>query len=247
MRIPFILLSALIASGCVRLPEFETRTGVTPKSIIDVIECELIASRSSFAKLKTEKWTAVADLYLQVDEQATLSPTFAHTDVVSASLTRALDWGLKFDTQAQRVYTETVEFAIEKLRDPGGGCAKLAKGISLNGDLGLAEVIGNAFGSLDGPSDDGKDFRTDAKKGGSFGTTIQFVIIKNLNGGPTWTLSHFKGPGKLFSTQRTDTHKVSISFARGQGEKAAAAARESNYRLQQQTLPTSILNTIQNR
>ena len=115
MRAYFVAgLVCLLVSGCVTDPSFETLSGVTPKTIVDVIECELIearqkirdANKNSKDKIKRptlDEWTAVADLTLQVDEEASLAPAFTHTDVVSKSLTRVFDWGVKFDAQATRI------------------------------------------------------------------------------------------------------------------------------------------------
>lgn len=237
-------------------PQFETLSGVTPKTIVDVIECELIAAREKLRAANSrvtdkrkrpllDEWTAVADLTLQVDEDATLAPAFSHADVVSKSLTRAFDWGVKFNTQATRVYTETVTFKIAELTR----CQRPATRVSLNGNLGLDEVIGMAFGTIDEddvgighPGDPGQKTTRRArapypgfsergyvlrkkgrgskeergKKENAFSTSIEFVVVKSLGpAGPTWSLSNFRGPGKLFSVERGDAHKLRISFARG--------------------------------
>ena len=157
MRAYFVAgLACLLVAGCVTTPQFETLSGVTPKTIVDVIECELIearqkirdANKNTVDKKKRptlDEWTAVADLTLQVDEEASLAPAFTHTDVVSKSLTRVFDWGVKFNTQATRIYTETVTFKIADLKT----CRRPPTKLSLNGNLGLQEVIDMAFGAID--------------------------------------------------------------------------------------------------
>jgi hypothetical protein len=250
------LCLAVLISGCVTTPEFDRLSGVTPRSVIDVIECELIDARRKFPRLqfkkykdrKPEFWVAVAELALQVDEQATLTPSFTHTNVVSSSLTRVFDWGVKVDTQSQRLYNETVAFAIPALGDDP--CKEKRRGFSLNGNLGLGEVIAMAFDSIEEEGDRGIGLSTEGKNKSAFGTTVQFVVIKNINGvGPTWTLSHFKGPGKLFAMQRNDTHKLTISFAQdpnGNIQRAYDKANESNYKLLQQGINLN-LNLLQQR
>jgi hypothetical protein len=272
-RVLLIVCASFATSACATTPHFEKVTGVTPKSIIDVIQCEIIAAKKKRERVASENramarsksismleasrpimgvmgpprarqttslrnFYAVADLTLQVDEQMTLAPSFTHTDVVSKSFTRIFDWGVRLDTQSHRVYTETVQFKIDELTDDKNLCPQRKIGLSLNGNLGIEEVVDMAFGSID-PDDQGVDWATpdpsDAgnregskskagaggsgkSKGGSskaaFGTSIEFNIVGAVTAtGPTWSLVSFKGPGKLLSTQRNDTHKVTISFA----------------------------------
>jgi hypothetical protein len=281
MRTHLSLVCLLLVSGCVSTPEFDKMTGVTPKTIIDTIECELIAARNKLEARRRRNpslqslcdYVAVAELSLQVDEQMALAPAFSHTDVVSKSLTRAFDWGLKFNTQAQRSFSQSVTFNIAKLKlDKAHRCDRPPGGVSLNGNLGIEEVIEMGFAAVDptdvgvdrpGESDDagkpipamgcptgldtsgpvydyygGRKKRSsggEGKKENVFGTQIEFVLLRNMNStGPTWTLQHFRGPGKLFSAERSDTHSVTIGFARAvkKGKVdpagAAAAAKQQN-------------------
>jgi hypothetical protein len=255
MRAAAILSASFVLAGCVTTPSFDRVTGVTPRTVVDVIQCELATTKKNLAEratpIRLDKWTAVAELTLQVDEQATLTPAFSHTSLASRMLT--IDWGLKLDTQSTRIYNEKVTFTIRNLNTDS--CSALRRGITLNGNLGLQEVVEMAFLSVD-PSDVGtsgpfsaapvpqgpskpeaspqalreRGFAASRQPGyaisrakgkgsgkseGAFGTSIEFVITKGIGpAGPTWTLEHFKGPGnKLFMTQRSDTHKVTISFS----------------------------------
>ena len=259
MRALLSLAITLSVAGCVSIPPFDNVSGVTPKTIVDTIECELISVRNKIEAARRRNpsmqslcgYVAVADLSLQVDEQMVLAPSFSHTNVVSSSLTRVFDWGVKLDTQAQRTFSQSVTFDIAKLDlDKGRRCDRPQGGVSLNGNLGLEEVVEMAFATIDPndvgikPPDDspsvgcplsmnvaqpekwvyrgsakGSGDEKDGKKKNAFGTQIEFVILKNLNSvGPTFTLQSFKGPGKLFSTQRSDTHSVTIGFARAKNE-----------------------------
>jgi len=58
--------------------------------------------------------------------------------------------------------------------------------------------------------------------------------------GPTFTLVNFKGPGKLFGTQRADTHKVTISFGRTKQD-----AMIQNLLINNETLPSSLSRKLQ--
>jgi hypothetical protein len=288
MRRLLAIFVVLITSGCATTPHFDQISGVTPKTIVDVIECEIIAARKKYRVQSDRQWArfwagrqtakypirdlrgfhAVAELNLQVDEQLTLAPSFTHTDVVSKSLTRIFDWGVKFDTQSQRVYSESVVFDIGRMADDKPSCRDRLPGVSLNGTLGIEEVVDMAFGSID-PDDQaigfpeaengggrltpftpksGKGGKSGAKKGGAsksgskgsakgaFGTSLEFSIVAAITPtGPTWSLVSFKGPGKLFSTQRVDTHKVTISFA-----PTAEGAVLQNFLMTNSALPTMI-------
>ena len=272
-RVMLILCASLVTSGCATMPNFERITGVTPKTIVDVIECEIIAAkRKNTIKVAREqsliragklprtypirdlkKYVAVAELTLQVDEQATLVPSFTHTDIISKSFTRAFDWGVKLDSQSHRVYSETVNFSILAMSDDKNSCEQRRVGISLNGKLGIEEVVDMAFGSID-PDDQGIDLPTGSpdssdsssgRKGGgsksAFGTSLEFDLLGGITAsGPTFTLVHFKGPGRFFATQRSDTHKVTISFGR-----TATEAKLQNLLINSETLPSSISRKLQ--
>ncbi len=335
-----IVLGCVLISGCVTTPQFEKISGVTPKSVVDVIACELIETRDRICrdirkqgklrsgtrdpcddrddgkKLKDVRtkdgkplanlaeWIAVADLTLTVDEQAALAPAFAHADVVSKSLTRAFDWGVKYSTEAQRSYTELITFKIKSLTKREGGCDEPPTRILLNGNLGLGEVVELAFGSIDsydtgigfsgaedtasrtkqrdrgsvdrrkhpaktlyraerdgggraGQRNGGKASERDGgggKKEGPFGTSIEFVVTKSLNAtGPTWTLAHFKGPGKLFTGESQNTHKLRISFGKEKPDtrdRSGTAAAEDeakgvNYRLLFESLGSKVFKQSQ--
>jgi hypothetical protein len=259
---------ALLISGCVSLPEFDTSRGVTPKSVVAVIECELIRVRNKIDaenKLKRDTgeaknkaledlhgWIAVAELALQVDEQAVLTPSLSHVGAATKSFASVFDWGAKLDTQSQRIYNQTVTFNVTDLRER---CTSetIGTGVALHGSLGLDEVLHMAFESAnakgislgrqeDGDDDDAGDrgsgsgggkkkVKKKKKPGGrsqsAFGTTIEFAVVKAIGpGGPTWTLSNFKGTGKLLTVQRSDVHRVQISFARD--EEAAKRFNESS-------------------
>ncbi len=271
-----IVLGALGVGGCVTTPEFDAVSGVTPATIADVVKCELIWAREDHPQLsgqpgeKSPPWLAVADLTLQVDESATLTPAFTHTDVVSKAVSHVFGWGIKFDTQAQRIYTQSITFKIDKLKDPTHRCDNrelvAGTGFSLNGRLGLSEVVGMAFASSKYvPAEGGglgglenkalKLASAKAASGGEsknkyFGQALEFVVTKNLNGvGPTWILTFFRGPGGFFKVERGDTHKLSISFAPyspGAPDRGENIATYGNSTLLQQN-SASRLNQIQQK
>src|SRR5215813_13879195 len=169
-----LLFASLMTAGCATTPSFDKLSGVTPKTIVDVVECEIIAAKKKNAiKVARDlnlirmgrlprtypirdlrKFVAVAELTLQVDAQATLIPSFTQTDIISKTFTRAFDYGVKVDSQSHRVYSETVNFSIAAMSDDKNSCEQRRVGLSLNGKLGIEEVIDMAFGSID-PEDQG--------------------------------------------------------------------------------------------
>jgi len=61
---------------------------------------------------------------------------------------------------------------------------------------------------------------------GVFGGYVNFVVTKSVNGGPTWTLTSFTGPGSnLGSFSEVNTDKLTFAFARG--DKAGTPFRVS--------------------
>lgn len=295
----YVSIGTLLVGGCVNTPRLENIARVTPQTVVDVVECELINARDNITRRNKqnhacydergnnvceslEGYVAVAELSLQVDEQLALTPSFTHTDVVSKSLTRAFDWGLKFDSQASRTYTQSITFKISELgrKKVGNGYVKIPSpcvvpptNVSLNGKLGLEEVAQLAFNAVDN-----KDYgvyagdvgdqavaptkqppmyppptvqsdeqyraaRRRAAGGGgkdkaktAFGTSVEFVLILGVGAtGPTFTLEHFKGPGKLLTTQRTDTHSVTVGFA-----KSEVRAGVQNILTNQSKLPSTL-------
>jgi len=274
-----ILFLSFITAGCATTPSFDKITGVTPKTIVDTLECEIIAAKKKNAITvardlnlirmgrlpKThpirdlKDYVAVAELTLQVDAQATLVPSFTQTDIISKTFTRAFDYGVKLDSQSHRVYSETINFSVAAMSDAKNSCEHRRAGISLNGTLGVEEVVNMAFGSIDpedqgidlpeGAVDSGSSGRTGGSKG-AFGTSLEFDLVGAITAsGPTFTFVHFKGPGKLFATQRSDAHKITISFASikkgGGAVRAMDNARIQNLLINNETLPAAISRKLQ--
>jgi hypothetical protein len=224
---------SVLSSGCVTIPEFDKLSGITPVTIVEVVRCELYWAYQDHKELQGyPPWYAVADLTLQIDETTSLTPSFTHTDMVSRSLSRMFNWGVKLDTSAKRIYTQSVTFDIREIgidennrnrkrcadRDSIGGV-----GFALNGRLGLSEIVSMAFEAARYVA--GKDrfephkyaaLAEKEKGSGSkyFGQSLEFVVTKNINKvGPTWVLTFFKGPGGFLTMERGDTNKLLISFS----------------------------------
>jgi hypothetical protein len=191
--------------------------GVTPKEVAQAIDCELASAlpiwkAAKKAKLVDGHLVAVADLTLQVDEQATLTPSFTHTAIASATFSRLFSWGMKLDNQSNRTYNETIVYDLDPDKDARPCKVSDTARYPIASDLGLAEVLKRGLDTDTTHSDLPHSDKADKSKT-VFGQTVNFVLTMNIgNIGPTWTLTHFKGPGPMFLAQRTDTHKVIISF-----------------------------------
>jgi hypothetical protein len=87
----------------------------------------------------------------------------------------------------------------------------------LEGSLGIKELIYMGFSSLD-PDDHGATAYGVGTGSSSSPTaitgTIEFSVLKNVSAlGVSWSLRYFKGPGGMLGANRTDQHKITISFA----------------------------------
>jgi hypothetical protein len=151
----------------------------------------------------------VADLYLQVDDNVGLSPSLTYiAPLVEAGTQWTIGASGNLKRSRQRVYNESLRLNLAKL--DGRTCNKVVVDYDLTGDLGIEETLIIASQSFD-PKEDRVQFADKE----AVGQTLQFVITKNIAGGPTWTLTHFVGAGPLAGAERVDTHKLIVSFAPG--------------------------------
>jgi hypothetical protein len=190
------VMTILVLEGCATAPSIEQVDSNPPtvRDIVSRIQCEVYTAatehRSEFAT--TSKWAVVANLTLQVDQSGQLSPTLAFIDPLKAAVTSfTFGVGASLNGTSQRIYNETVTIYLDQLLN-GSGPSPCTEGFRLRGDLKIKETVDAALsstGDLLKPPPDG------VKASNAFGETLQFIIVKNLNGvGPTWALKYFKGP-----------------------------------------------------
>lgn len=214
-----ILFAVSVVGGCTTIPDLDSVEardigGPTVKQITDRISCEVqnavAKHRPDFAR---KTWAAEAQLSLQVEDKVSATPTLSFIEPAEFSF----GVGGELSSARQRTYTHTIKYEVPKLTGTEQTCSGRRY---LSGDLGIVEMVDTAFGTGTG----------DISK--SFGQTIQFVVVRNLSGvGPTWTLSHLKGPGGLLGVGRKVTQVLTISFAPAEpkekrlaGEAAASSA-----------------------
>jgi hypothetical protein len=235
--------------SCAGVPHLDIQSPVTVANIVDRIECEAWIARKNNPILATNQWTGVAELYLQVDDHAGLTPTVSFIRPLATEGTKfAFGASATIKRSRQRIYNQSIRLDMWKLN--GATCNKPYDGYDLSGELGITETLNIAFQSIN--ADDIAAF-SDKQ---AIGQTIQFVLTSNVSAvGPTWTLNRFVGPGGLGEAERIDTHKLIISFAPGQPPKeitkadgtkvmrpatagSADRARQNNLNLLLQSLPS---------
>jgi hypothetical protein len=202
------------------VPEYNLpHSGVSVHYIINRIKCEVIKAADEHTQLRTDKWIAVANLTLQIDDEGSLAPNVAFINPLAAASTSfTFNAGANLTAHRQRIYSENFSLDIATLKEKPKTCAPHDDS-PLTGDLGIGETVDLGLRSLKrgGPVD------YNPQKNDAFGETVQFILTLNLNGvGPTWSLVRFKGPGALAGVSRKDTNQLIISFA-PQAKKAAPA------------------------
>ena len=208
--------AAIAVSGCAGVPQLDIQSLVTVAHILDRIQCEAHRAAQKYPIFRDERWVGVADLYLQVDDSAGLSPTLAYIEPLAAAGTKfAFGISGNLKRTRQRVYNETVTFDFLKLNE--AMCKKDLVAYDLTGDLGITETLKIAAESI------GRDDAVAFSRKQAIGQTLQFVLTKNVAGGPTWTLQYFVG-APLAGAERIDTHKLIVSFAPGAVVKTVVAA-----------------------
>jgi hypothetical protein len=217
----------LILLGCSNVGRFDVPkdpTGVpTVNSIIQQIRCELSdladPKYSHNETLQKGNFMVAIQLSLTVNDDGSLAPSFTYTNGLFS-----FNAGAKFEAAREQNFTEKLIYSMKAIQDEVKRAkivsAKLHKDINpfacptvvdtnLAGDLGLRESVQMALTSPDlnlGTKLTGTD--------GAFGGYVSFVITKNLNAvGPTWTLTHFKGPGSLAGVSEVNTDKLIFAFA----------------------------------
>lgn len=194
--------------GCAGVPAFDIAGPPTVAQIIDKIQCEVLEAAYNHPRLRTENWTAVADLFLQVDDSVGVAPTLSFINPFTTpgeKFTFGASASLK--GERQRIYAEKLDVPVNAIRKRA--CPPPQDRFDLTGNLGIVETVDLGLGSV------GRDDVVRFSSEKAFGQTIQFVVTRNVSGvGPTWTLVRFVG-GALFGAERIDTHKLIISFAPG--------------------------------
>lgn len=214
----------ILLSGCAGVPELDIQSPITVANIIDRIQCEAYRAANRNSKLRTDKWAGAADLYLQVDDSAGLTPSLTYIEpLATAGTSWAIGASGTIRRSRQRVYNESITFDLAAL--DGRTCNRVVQQqYDLSGDLGIEDTLKIASASFDN-----QDKVKFAEKQ-AVGQTVQFILTRNIAGGPTWALRHFVGVGPIAGAERIDTHKLIVSFAPGAAIKTVVTPTERSKR-----------------
>lgn len=217
-RLPALLAAGLALAGC-GAPQFMVASREGTPTVMDIVQrinCELadlVGNDPDFGRhrqrfLVGDYHVAVA-ISLVVTETGELAPNFN----VPVPPQFAFNVGMRLmrqreQTHMQNLYFSMVEIESRLRRAPEALRCPRDDG-NLSGDLGIRQTAlmgmgapGTATAPNIGPG-----------LGGEFGGNVSFVLTRNLNSvGPTWTLTHFRGPGSMGSLGRTDTNRVYFAF-----------------------------------
>lgn len=235
-----VLLGSLLAS-CSNIDRFDVPknpvTGTpTLRSIVARIKCELAEMAADDYKYKAfmdaGDFVVAIQLSLTVNDDGSLAPSFTYTYGLFS-----FNAGAKLEAQREQNFTEQLIWSIKDIRTEmilaQEASRKLGREVdsfrcpivdtNLAGELGLVKSAEMAFTS------EGLNLNTKLSgSSGAFGGYVSFVITKNLNAvGPTWTLTHFKGPGSLAGIAEVNTDKLTFAFAERSATGSVARAAQT--------------------
>ena len=254
----FVAVSVLAVSlaGCgVEAFDIPRDSGGAPSVLMIVkrVRCELMQLIDDNARTQTEllgnNYHVGLQLNLTVNSSGELAPSFNFPQTSALSL----NFGVKLARSHEQNFVLNLYYSLPELRQKLLTSREVARKAghpnayeqcpepptwNLTGSLGIKESVELAFTSPD---------RAEKKldgTGGEFGGYVSFVVTKNINSaGPTWTLTHFKGPGNLGGLSAVNTDKITFGFAPG-GPDAKIAAPVASKRVRELLFQLN-LNQIQ--
>ncbi|WP_377828805.1 hypothetical protein ACFKHW_37690 [Bradyrhizobium lupini] len=224
----FVVALQVSLTGCANIvpiydiPRDASSGAPTVSSIVRRVTCELANLVAPGAphefELLTGQYQVAVQLDLTVNDTGGLAPSVSYLNPPFA-----FSLGAKLEQSREQFFSEKLFFSLLDLRDEVEDsevayregrvtskitdCASFAD-TNLAGDLGIRQAVDLALGS--------NYLQTSAKlsEQGAFGGYINFLVTKNLNTvGPTWTLTHFTGPGGFGSLSEVNTDKLTFAFA----------------------------------
>lgn len=222
------VLTALLG-GCASIsPNFDIPIGKNDvpltKSIVERIQCELLEMvrqdvPSPFiygGTLITNDFEVAMSLSLDVTDNGNINPTFTLPYGVFS-----FGGGAKLSSSRDNSLSIPLYFSFRTLlagymngKSWLADCPALDT--NLAGDLGLKKSVAAAFATRSRVFQGGVAEKDADPSKGEFSGYVSFAVDKGLTAvGPTWTLTHFSGPGGLVGADEMNTDKLSFGFAEG--------------------------------
>jgi hypothetical protein len=187
-------------------------------------------------------------LSLDVDENGSLNPVLTYVDPLTKVTSFMFGGSATLSETREHNFTENIQLSARKTKFNLHNCP--IDDTNLAGTLGIKDLV--AMAALT------PNLKKKATVSGTgvFGGSIQFLVTKDLNAGPTWTLVHFTGPqNRLVNLSRGNMDKITLAFSKGPnaGKKIPTVTQEvispnppspsANF-FTQQLLTSSILNCL---
>lgn len=231
-----VLAAGLLAS-CANLPPMQlaAETATSKSEVTKVVErivCEIEQS-PHYTDLRGRHYTAAVSLQVTTTDSSGLTPgiSFIHPLHHAPMTSQSTSVSGEVSGSAQRQYNQTFEIKIAELPEhPDRAlCSDQGADNDLANDIGLRDLIDRGVTSLNGTS--GVHAYSPQPHlelaGPSFGALIQFQHKTSVNGGPTWTQVHFRGPTPatgLLNWGRLSTSQLTIAFAAQPSDRQIEAA-----------------------
>jgi hypothetical protein len=217
----FAIFSTLAVGGCASfVPNFDIPVNATGsptvQSIVRRVTCELAGLLDEHYGLSEA--LLISDIQVALQLNLTVNDTGGLAPSVSfINGPFAFGLGGTLSQSREQNYTEKLYYSMRELQQEVDLARKQNVDLAacqpidtnLAGELGLKRTVELAFSN---PHVDWSAKLSD----GAFGGYVKFVVTKNLNAGPTWTLTNFTGPGNnLTSVSEVNTDNLTFAFARG--------------------------------
>lgn len=217
-----MVVAGLALGGCASIiPSFDIPKGPSGAPTVKSIRLRVVCELEEIA-MGTELEQNVSDLEdvdvsvqltLDVTDDGALAPTFNYTAGVFSFGT-----GFKLEQSREQNFTEWLFYnmrEIKKRAQTDSGWKKNCEqpiDTNLSGRLGLRESFDLAMTA--NPDLNWKETGTS----GVFGGYVTFIVKQDLTAtGPTWSLTHFKGPGAFGTLSDDHNDKLFFAFTKGSG------------------------------
>ncbi|MGR9076285.1 hypothetical protein [Rhizobium leguminosarum] len=229
-KIAIAMLCPLLVSGCgVSAFDIPKESGAPSVAhIVDRVRCELIdlvkPGTVTRPELVGNNYEVGIQLSLTVNSFGELSPSFNFIDPPNF----AFNLGTRLSRAQEQNFVQNLYYSMPQLAaewdEASARAAKMGRAepdvfgkcpsplsTNLAGNLGIKQSVELAFTAKDRNLNNTLD-----GTGGQFGGYVSFVVTKSLNSfGPTWTLTHFEGPGSLGTLGAVNTDRITFGFAAG--------------------------------